>query len=133
MAHAASRADRMCLRLRPELGAVRDARHAVVGWARDAGATEQAEYVLALLTTEVVSNAVRHGPSDGHVEVVAERESDEFTVAVRDESPRRPVLRRQPATSGGGRGIHIVDCLADNWGVEATRDGKKVWFSIQHH
>jgi hypothetical protein len=33
-------------------------------------------------------------------------------------------------TSPTGRGLHIVEALADRWGVDKTAEGKTVWFEI---
>lgn len=112
-------------------GAVRSARRAVQRWADDTGATVADQQVLALLTTEVVSNAVRHGPADGVVEVEAAQERGQFVVRVVDRSTELPVLRRQPAEAVGGRGVQIIDHLASDWGVERCRGGKVVWFRVR--
>jgi anti-sigma regulatory factor (Ser/Thr protein kinase) len=34
------------------------------------------------------------------------------------------------ARDGGGRGLLLVDALADEWGQSATKDGKHVWFRL---
>jgi anti-sigma regulatory factor (Ser/Thr protein kinase) len=86
--------------------------------------------VVQLLASEVVSNAVRHGrpPFALTVEVVDGRAS----VSVSDsDSEHLPVPNHEaPADrSGGGRGLNIVDDLADAWGCEISPgDGKSVWF-----
>ncbi|MFB6907145.1 hypothetical protein ACFCWB_23030 [Streptomyces bacillaris] len=43
---------------------------------------------------------------------------------VEDSSPVRPVLRAVDETSEGGRGLSIVEALADAWGV--SEDGRTV-------
>jgi len=112
-------------------GAVRAARRAVQDWAGERGATVADQHVLALLTTEVVSNAVRHGPPDGEVEVAAVQERGQFVVRVGDASGELPILRRQPPEAVGGRGVQIIDHLATDWGVERCRGGKVVWFRVR--
>lgn len=112
-------------------GAVRAARRAVQEWAGERGATSADQHVLALLTTEVVSNAVRHGPSDAEVELLAAQERGQFVVRVGDTSDELPVLRRQPPEAVGGRGVQIIDHLATDWGVERCRGGKVVWFRVR--
>jgi anti-sigma regulatory factor (Ser/Thr protein kinase) len=112
-------------------GAVRAARRAVQEWAGDRGATTADQHLLALLTTEVVSNAVRHGPADGEVELAAAQERGQFVVRVGDASRDLPVLRRQPPEAVGGRGVQIIDHLATDWGVERCRGGKVVWFRVR--
>lgn len=122
---------RLHLVLRSGDGAVRTARRAVQRWADCGGATTTDQQVLALLTTEVVSNAVRHGPADASVEVEATWERGQFVVRVIDRSTDLPVLRRQPVDAVGGRGVQIIDHLATDWGVERCRTGKVVWFRVR--
>ncbi|WP_225753583.1 ATP-binding protein [Actinotalea sp. Marseille-Q4924] len=117
--------------LRSGTGAVRSARRAVQEWAGDRGATVADQQVLALLTTEVVSNAVRHGPADADVELDAAEERGQFVVRVCDHSRDLPVLRHQPPDAVGGRGVQIIDHLASDWGVERRRGGKVVWFRVR--
>lgn len=116
--------------LDPSHGAVRTARHAVVRWAKGVGATAVDQEVLALLTTEVVSNAVRHGGGDGDVVLEGRHQGSKITVRVTDHGEGQPVLRRPGPTEMGGRGIDIVDRLAADWGVDVAALGKTVWFSV---
>ena len=44
--------------------------------------------------------------------------------------PRRPEPRDASLLSEGGRGLHIVDALASEWGAAPTGRGKSVWFWI---
>ena len=43
-------------------------------------------------------------------------------------TPAGPVAAPLDATSG--RGLALVQSLADNWGIERTPVGKTVWFEI---
>ncbi|MDX6226288.1 MAG: hypothetical protein QOJ92_1427 [Frankiales bacterium] len=85
-----------------------------------------------LLTSELVSNAVRY--STDQVTVRASSAVDGLTVTVTDDGqvPTAPnALRRSPAslptvTSEQGRGLYLVDRLAADWGSgEHT-----VWFRL---
>ncbi|GGC10783.1 ATP-binding protein [Cellulomonas carbonis] len=117
--------------LDPSHGAVRTARHAVVRWARSLGATPVDQEVLALLTTEVVSNAVRHGSSGEDVLLEGRPQPAAVTVRVTDRGHGRPVLRRSQPSELGGRGIDIVDRLSVEWGVDTAVRGKTVWFTVR--
>lgn len=87
----------------------------------DASVRERA----VLLASELATNAVAHAGGDFVVEVRVE--SAEIFLAVRDTSAARPRRRSPGPTDPGGRGLQIVDALADEWGVDDHRDGKTVW------
>jgi anti-sigma regulatory factor (Ser/Thr protein kinase) len=85
-----------------------------------------------LALSELVTNAILHAQTPIQVSVLAH--GDRVRIEVQDGSPRRPATR--PATRDAldpptvGRGIHIVEALAAEWGVRRDRhQGKVVWFS----
>jgi anti-sigma regulatory factor (Ser/Thr protein kinase) len=94
----------------------------------------------SLLVTELATNAVVHAQSAFHV--VATVAEGVLEIGVSDHDSRRPVLRRQhrdqEPVSGrdrlypaeGGRGIALIDEIADEWGVASLVDGKQVWFRL---
>lgn len=49
---------------------------------------------------------------------------------VADGSRRVPVPRRTEANDPTGRGLQLVEVLAEEWGVETTAGGKAVWFEV---
>jgi hypothetical protein len=51
-------------------------------------------------------------------------------VEVADGSPVEPVRRMFVDTSPTGRGLYLLDRLATRWGIDASDDGKTVWFEI---
>lgn len=81
-----------------------------------------------LLVSEVVSNAVVHAGTPIDLEVSVD--DGEVLVRVRDGSPQRPVLRRYGESAATGRGLRLVDDLADDWGVSPGEHGKSVWFRL---
>ncbi|EXG80150.1 SpoIIE family protein phosphatase [Cryptosporangium arvum] len=84
---------------------------------------------VALLTTELATNAVVHAGTAMHIEVVGDAAG--ITVRVTDGS--RAVLGPSlppPMLAEGGRGLHLVDSLASEWGVAYGRSGKSVWFRL---
>lgn len=83
----------------------------------------------ALLTSELVTNAIRHAQGPLTIEVVADTTT--ATVKVIDgDRWRLPVIRRGQSSSAlDGRGLTIVDRLAAEWGVEVGDAGKTVWFT----
>jgi len=129
---AAIRADgvAMELRLEAQRPAVAVARHWVAQCARDEQLPPQLVPVVELLTSELVSNAVLHGPRQGCVTVQAIRQNSQFTVAVTDESPDPPVVRTTDVDVPGGQGMRLVDRLSSAWGVQLDATGKAVWFQV---
>ena len=82
--------------------------------------------IVPLLTSEIVSNAVRHAAGRIVLELVLDEE--EIRVEVRDGAPATPVVRRSNPGGIGGHGLTIVESLARSWGVERYEDHKVVWF-----
>ena len=110
---------------------IRDGRHFVVERARAAGASGDATRVLELLTSELVTNAVKYGPPGGTIRLCADRRRDCFDVVVHDDGPEPPVTKDPRPTEPGGRGLRLVASLSADWGVRLHRgDGKSVWFCV---
>ncbi len=77
-----------------------------------------------LLLTELVTNALRYG--DGNdVGVRLYLSGGHFVMEVRDGSSQRPVLRHATHTERNGRGLFLIDAMADAWGV--SEDGTRTW------
>ncbi|MCP2311199.1 ATP-binding SpoIIE family protein phosphatase [Kitasatospora paracochleata] len=81
-----------------------------------------------LLVSEVMTNAVRHG--QGRVRIQARYTARELTVEVADDSPRLPRPRLASDDEESGRGLALVESLADTWGVRPSGTGKATWFSF---
>src|SRR2546421_8193918 len=81
--------------------------------------------VPCLLVSELVTNAIVHtGTWVGlELRLVGRR----LRSAVSDESSRLPVPRPCGAGDDTGRGLHLVEKLAQEWSVETTDGGKAVW------
>lgn len=90
--------------------------------------TELAE-VVALLVSELVTNAVLHAGSP--VQLAVRRRGPTVRIEVGDESPVIPGLRDYSDDATTGRGLGMLEMLAQSWGVEpATPAGKIVWFEL---
>jgi anti-sigma regulatory factor (Ser/Thr protein kinase) len=88
---------------------------------------EDLDEIAPLLTTEVVSNAVRHASGRVGLEL-ALLDGEALRVQARDGSPDTPVIRRSSPDGIGGHGLTIIESLARRWGVERHEGSKVVWF-----
>lgn len=83
-----------------------------------------------LLATEVVTNAIRHARGTQAL-IVRIRRNNYVRVEVVDQGP---MFAPQPPTTStraeSGRGLMVVDRVANAWGVEPDEAGKKVWFEL---
>ncbi|HXA31441.1 MAG TPA: ATP-binding protein [Acidimicrobiales bacterium] len=85
------------------------------------------ERIVALLTSEIVTNAVKR--ATGTVRVQAALVSDEaLRVEASDDHPDVPRPHRPEPQAEGGRGILLVQELALRWGVDREERHKVVWF-----
>jgi anti-sigma regulatory factor (Ser/Thr protein kinase) len=85
--------------------------------------------VAALLTSELVTNAIRHEPgSTVTISIACSR--GELRVDVDDTSRRWPVLVDASAEAEAGRGLMLVATLAADWGVCRNPVGKSVYFTL---
>ena len=89
---------------------------------------------VLLLTSEVVSNAIRHGAQEPSQEIVLrlERGDHNVRVEVLNDGPSfTPTPPFQPTEEReGGYGLYLVNSLARSWGVDREDDRTKVWFEV---
>lgn len=82
----------------------------------------------ALLLTELVANAVRHAGGERVRVIISRPDEDRVYVAVVDREPRRlPELRKAGAEDIGGRGLALVEEMADRWGYDLMGNGLRPW------
>jgi anti-sigma regulatory factor (Ser/Thr protein kinase) len=85
-----------------------------------------------LLASELTTNAVQHG-SGGLVHIQLTGCGDTLCVKVRDSGRTtvpQPRNGRSNPLAEQGRGINIVEHLADTWGFQRDDDGTEVWFRL---
>lgn len=95
--------------------------------------------VALVLTSELVTNAVVHAPGEVSIRVACEGVL--LTVEVFDGGvplPPRPgaaVFGMSGTLAESGRGLTLIETLADGWGVRegAEEDRKAVWFELRAH
>ncbi|MFJ8546004.1 SpoIIE family protein phosphatase [Streptomyces sp. NPDC093586] len=107
--------------------ALREARHMIRAAVRVWGDEEHAD-AIELVADELMTNALMHTEGSAIVTLRFLSGTDRrLRVEVEDASSALP-RRRDPGDSGvSGRGLRLVDTLADVWGVEARGSGKCVW------
>jgi PAS domain S-box-containing protein len=84
------------------------------------------------MLSELATNAVQHADSEFEVEISVTPEAGGRCVRVRvsDEAAGFPTPQDPGTDAPHGRGLRIVESLADAWGIEVRRGrpGKTVWF-----
>ena len=111
--------------LRPEPAAVGAARRLLV---RE-GLDDDLQHTVCLLTSELVTNSVRHGKlGESDKILLAARLHPEFVrVEVRDPGPGfDPDVRH----GSSGYGLRMLDMLASRWSVDRDDKGCRVWFEV---
>jgi anti-sigma regulatory factor (Ser/Thr protein kinase) len=115
--------------LPPDPRSVQEARHLVLHVLR-AWAAPQDQDDAALLVTELVANVIDHVGGDTSLTLELEASDDWLRIAVVDGSAVRPVVQELSQERPRGRGMRIVDAIADRWGCDDHHGGKRVWFEL---
>jgi PAS domain S-box-containing protein len=88
---------------------------------------EPARETVTLLVSELATNSIRHAGSGFQVSIAGS--GAEVRVEVADGGEGQPRLRAPKPDDLSGRGLRIVEMLADAWGVQRVPGaGKVVWF-----
>jgi anti-sigma regulatory factor (Ser/Thr protein kinase) len=108
-----------------EMSAIPPTRAVLTRTLRDLGVRDRVVAAAAVVGTELVTNAIRHG--DAPIEVRVDIDDHHVArLAVSDGSAKQPGVRR--VDDSGGRGLRLVGALSDSWGVDAEPpQGKTVW------
>jgi anti-anti-sigma regulatory factor len=117
--------DYLSLVLEPVVGAARRSRELVT---EACGRWELPDLAgpACIVVTEMVNNVVAHARTP--MAVLLARHGGAMSVAVRDDSTTIPRFAGPVApTSYGGRGLLLIDSVADRWGSLALDAGKVVW------
>jgi anti-sigma regulatory factor (Ser/Thr protein kinase) len=85
--------------------------------------------VAILLTSELVTNAIRHEMT-GIVMLAITCSAGQLRVDVHDTSRSLPMLIDAPADAETGRGLMLVTTLSTEWGFYRTPAGKAVYFTL---
>jgi anti-sigma regulatory factor (Ser/Thr protein kinase) len=80
-----------------------------------------------LMTSELTTNSVRHAHSGFELAV---RLQGRIRIEVRDCGAGRPTRLSPTPQDPSGRGLRIVETMADAWGFCPSPSGKTVWFTL---
>jgi anti-sigma regulatory factor (Ser/Thr protein kinase) len=90
---------------------------------------EEVEDRAILLVSEVVTNAVKHAGSQAVLS--ARYDNGRVEIRVEDDDDSLPTLKQADAEAESGRGLMVVNALADHWGIEPlAHGGKSVYFAF---
>jgi anti-sigma regulatory factor (Ser/Thr protein kinase) len=86
---------------------------------------------MDLVFTELLSNAVRHG--GGLREAQLTNTGEHLRLVAADNDPRSPAARPRRPDQPNGRGMHLIQAIADRWGIyrHHTEIGKRVWADLR--
>ncbi|MEO3972685.1 SpoIIE family protein phosphatase [Streptomyces sp. CAU 1734] len=108
-------------------------RHQVRELLHDWADPEQVDSAV-LMVSEMVTNVLVH--TDGNALLVAEVTCGDdggprrLRVEVADGSDDLPHKRRPGEMASSGRGLMLMEMLADAWGVDPRGEGKSIWFEL---
>jgi len=83
--------------------------------------------IAELLISELATNAVRYGAAD-EIQFSMSHRAGEITIEVIDGSSELPRVGQPTADQESGRGMLLVEAMADRWG--ASEDGTRTWCTI---
>ncbi|MEU3370140.1 SpoIIE family protein phosphatase [Streptomyces sp. NPDC006660] len=107
--------------------ALSSSRHMIRAAVRAWGARERSDEI-ELAADELITNALMHTDGGAIVTIrVLSGPERRLRVEVEDRSSALPRRREAGASGVSGRGLMLVDRLADVWGVESRGGGKCVW------
>jgi anti-sigma regulatory factor (Ser/Thr protein kinase) len=81
-----------------------------------------------LVVDELVTNSIVHAATP--IVVTLEYSRDACRCSVRDRCATGPLPRLVERADGTGRGLRLVNAIANTWGVERSDSGTTVWAEI---
>lgn len=83
---------------------------------------------LLVCVSEAVTNAVLHAQTA--LRLVVRDGGGVLRIEVTDADPTLPVRRDPDLLTPTGRGLLLIDKLAERWGIDGGQNGKTVWFEV---
>ena len=112
-------------------GRIRAAREDTRALLHDWASDDQIESAV-LLVSEMLTNVLVHTDEDAILlaHVTGPPGARRLHIEVADRSDDMPHRRFPGELASGGRGLILLDELADAWGVDPRGDGKSLWFEL---
>ncbi|MET7639128.1 SpoIIE family protein phosphatase [Streptomyces sp. NPDC005438] len=110
---------------------IADARHQLRGLLHDWTDPDQVDGAVLMLS-EMLTNVLVHTDGDALMvaELGGERGNRRLRVEVADRSDELPHRRQPGELASSGRGLVLLESLADRWGVDPRGEGKCIWFQL---
>lgn len=93
-----------------------------------------AQFAVQILVSELFTNGVKYGARGGRIRLMLDVRDDCVRVEIGDRGrgfdPATVAMPGEDATSG--RGLALLDRLAERWGVERGGENR-VWFELLLH
>ena len=115
--------------LPPVVASVPLARHTTLDLLRAWGSPHDLDDA-ALLVSELVANVVDHVQGEAVLTLELVLAEDWLRISVADGWSVRPVVRELEKDRPRGRGLQLVEAIADRWGAEDHHGGKRIWFEL---
>jgi anti-sigma regulatory factor (Ser/Thr protein kinase) len=97
---------------------------ALIGWGLPGLADD-----AALITAELFSNALRHAPSPQYV-LAVDHNGGKPRIEMWDSGEHLPRKQDPEMDAETGRGLHLIEALATDWGTRHAASGKCVWATL---
>lgn len=110
---------------------IREARHEIRALLHDWTVPEQVDAAV-LLVSELITNVLVHTDEDAvlSARLTGAAGSRLLRIDVGDRSDDMPHRRTPGEMASSGRGLLLIEDLADVWGVDPRGDGKAIWFEF---
>ncbi|WP_063794174.1 ATP-binding protein [Streptomyces graminilatus] len=102
-----------------------------IALALDAWSLPHLVFAATQIVTELVTNAIEHTDAATIGASITRTGTESVRIVVTDTSRARPAPGTPSPDDEDGRGLLLVDALADTWGSELVRGGKRVWAELR--
>ena len=114
--------------LAPDVKSLGEGRRFVARTLRDWEVDEARIEPVMLVANELVANAIVHAQSAPVLSLAAA--GTDLMLRVSDDSGTPPVAQAPGKDEYTGRGLMLVEALADRWGIDTSGSGKSVWVAF---